>query len=100
MTRSWSAAPSFGGDCTAHGHAETIMPTPGRDLPSASRQGLVRKLMAALSWLRTATPEPRERPLARIRTRHAALGFPYRRNPVASPVKPDRDCDCVPGGEW
>jgi hypothetical protein len=70
----------------------------------------------ALSLLRMATGKPRARPLAKlplaklppakmppakiplakIKARPAALGFPHRRDPVPAPVKPDRDCDCVP----
>ena len=51
----------------------------------------------ALAHLRLSAGEPRERPLASIRARHAALGFPRRRRPrAAARTKPERDCDCVP----
>jgi hypothetical protein len=51
----------------------------------------------ALAYLRPSAGKPRERPLARIMSRHAALGFSYRRCPPTTvPTKPERVCDCVP----
>ena len=60
------------------------------------RAKLASAMAAILAFLRHAPPAPRERPLARVRARHAALGFPYRRNPGPAPKRPERDCDCVP----
>jgi hypothetical protein len=49
-----------------------------------------------LAKLPLAEMPPAKMPLAKIKARPAALGFPHRRDPVPAPVKPDRDCDCVP----
>ena len=54
-------------------------------------------VVGAIAHLRLPAGKPRGRPLARIRARRAALGFPYRHPPRSTvPAKPERDCDCVP----
>ncbi|MGC1578153.1 MAG: hypothetical protein WA813_18890 [Beijerinckiaceae bacterium] len=72
---------------------------PGSAEPAAAPRSntLWRFVARALAHLRLSAGKPRERPLASIRARHAALGFPHRRRPrAAAPTKPERDCDCVP----
>ncbi len=68
-----------------------------RGLAEAVRPGLWHRVAAAAhSLLRVAVGKPAIRALAKIRARHAALGFPFRPAPAPAPVKPDCDCDCVP----
>jgi hypothetical protein len=75
------------------------LPT-GKDLTAARRHGFLSKVAAnALSLWRTAIGRPLARPLAKVRARQAALGFPFRSDPVPPLEEPDRDCDCVPL-EW
>ncbi|SED44219.1 hypothetical protein SAMN05444161_7944 [Rhizobiales bacterium GAS191] len=65
--------------------------------PRASApQGFVQRVLVAVRSLLRQAPASSSRPLARIRARHAALGFPYRNNPGPAPKRPERDCDCVP----
>lgn len=63
---------------------------------AAGEEGLMSKLAAWLALWRSASAPARPRPLARIRIRRAALGFPYRTPPTRLPVERDRDCNCVP----
>jgi hypothetical protein len=99
MTSNWTA-PSAHVAQAPHGRAQIVTLRIGKDQPSEVRglmgQSLLVKIMAALRLLRGTAVEAPPRPLARLRARHAALGFPYRRNPIPAPTKPDRDCDCVP----
>jgi hypothetical protein len=63
---------------------------------AASQGWLSRVTMAAVSLWREGIGKPRARPLAKLRARHAALGFPFRRDPHSREEEPDRRCDCVP----
>jgi hypothetical protein len=80
-------------------HALTIplVPPIDVDVRDARCAGLVSRLVAAvLSLLRTDALAVRHRPLARMRKRRAAVGFPYRTTPKPPPTKRDHNCDCVP----
>jgi hypothetical protein len=78
--------------------AETTARPPVReDRPETGRLAALRRTVErALGFLRLASGRPGERPIARIKARKAALGFPFRDRPATAPAKPERECDCVP----
>ena len=73
---------------------------PAGDAPEGMRRhGFFGRLAAAASALgRTGIGKPASRPLARVRARRAALGFPFRTD-IDPPRKADWSCDYSPL-EW
>ncbi len=97
MTNVWSGLP-YGRVGQADPKSEPIALSQfGNVRPAASRHGFLSKVSAnALSLWRTAIGRPLARPLAKVRAHQAALGFPFRSDPVPPPAEPDRDCDYMP----
>jgi hypothetical protein len=76
---------------------KTVAPGSAEPAAAPRSNALSRFVAGALAHLRLSAGKPRERPLASVRSHHAALGLPHRRRPrAAAPKKPERDCDCVP----
>jgi hypothetical protein len=77
--------------------AHHASPATGKN-PAATRQGLLRRIaaVAASFYGGAAIGKPSARPLARIKIRRAALGFPFRSDVDPPPVKPNWDCDYTP----
>jgi hypothetical protein len=84
------------GDRAARAEATARPPVREERRETGRLAALRRTVESALGFLRLASGGPDERPIARIKARQAALGFPFRRRPVAPPPKPERECDCVP----
>jgi hypothetical protein len=72
-------------------------PSPGRDRDEVDRPGVIRRTAAAwLALVRADLRAPPQRPLARLRAKRNAIGFPYRATPVPPWRERDHRCDCVP----
>jgi hypothetical protein len=77
--------------------SKLFAPSVGRKREEAGRPGLIRRIAAAfLALLRADLRAAPGRPLAHIRAKRNAIGFPYRATRVPPSQGRDHRCDCVP----
>jgi hypothetical protein len=77
--------------------SKRFAPSLDRDRDEAGRPGLLGRIAAAcLTLLRADLRAAPQRPLAHIRAKRNAIGFPYRATPAPRSQRRDYRCDCVP----